>query len=161
MRIDDLLEQQPSGTAGALGLLRETLEQPFFVTNGDLLTKADFRKILDFHREEESDFTVGAVRYDISVPYGVLLQEDDHIKGIVEKPVYRHDVNAGIYLMNPELRQRIPKGQRTDMTDLMTTLLAEKKRLLTYPIIEYWLDIGRHPDLELARAEFDVHFGEG
>ncbi|MCF8003019.1 MAG: nucleotidyltransferase family protein [Chromatiaceae bacterium] len=158
--IDYLLEQQPLGTAGALGLLRETLDQPFFVTNGDLLTKADFRKILDFHREEESDFTVGAVRYDISVPYGVLLQEDDHIKGIVEKPVYRHYVNAGIYLLNPALRQRIPKGQRTDMTDLMTTLLAEKKRLLTYPIIEYWLDIGRHPDLELARAEFDVHFGE-
>ncbi|NEX17758.1 MAG: hypothetical protein C1943_14340 [Halochromatium sp.] len=69
--IDYLLEQQPLGTAGALGLLRETLEQPFFVTNGDLLTKADFRKILDFHREEESDFTVGAVRYDISVPYGL------------------------------------------------------------------------------------------
>jgi len=94
------------------------------------------------------------------VPYGVLLQEDDHIKGVVEKPVYRHYVNAGIYLLNPELRQRIPKGQRTDMTDLMTALLAEKKRLLTYPIIEYWLDIGRHPDLELARAEFVEHFGE-
>lgn len=110
VRIDYLLEEQPLGTAGALALLTEALEQPFFVTNGDLLTKADFRKILDFHREEESDFTVGAVRYDISVPYGVLLQEDDYIKGIVEKPVYRHYVNAGIYLLNPELRQRIPKG---------------------------------------------------
>ncbi len=145
-------EDRPLGTAGALSLL-EASSDPLLVINGDILTRVDFRAMLDFHREQHADMTVAVRQYEFRVPYGVIETEGVAITGISEKPVVRHFINAGIYLLSPEICGFIPNGQPYDMPDLIGRMVAENKRVVSFPIREYWLDIGQVPDYEKALAD--------
>jgi NDP-sugar pyrophosphorylase family protein len=146
-------EERPLGTAGALRLI-ETKKEPLLIINGDILTRVDFRAMLDFHREHQADLTVGVREYDFQVPYGVIETEGARVTGVNEKPVYKFFVNAGIYLLQPALDEFIPKDERFDMTDLIEKLIAAGRTVASFPIMEYWLDIGRLADYE--RAQEDV-----
>lgn len=146
-------EEEPLGTAGALGLLEKS-DEPLLVINGDILTHVDFRAMVNFHREHKSCLTVGVRRYDLQVPYGVMECDGPKILGISEKPKMQFLVNAGIYLLEPSVRQHIPPGRRFDMTDLIQTLLREKCHMVSFPIVEYWLDIGQFPDYEKAQSDY-------
>jgi dTDP-glucose pyrophosphorylase len=150
-------EDQPLGTAGALSLLDESAE-PLLVINGDILTRLDLRAMLDFHREQQAEMTVAVRRYEFSVPYGVVETEGTAVVGISEKPTIRHFVNAGIYLLNPEVCRYIPDGQHYDMPDLISRLVTEGHRVVSFPVREYWLDIGRIEDYQKALA--DIENGE-
>jgi dTDP-glucose pyrophosphorylase len=150
-------EDQPLGTAGALSLLDESAE-PLLVINGDILTRLDLRAMLDFHREQQAEMTVAVRRYEFSVPYGVVETEGTAVVGISEKPTIRHFVNAGIYLLNPEVCRYIPGGQHYDMPDLISRLVTEGHRVVSFPVREYWLDIGRIEDYQKALA--DIENGE-
>lgn len=143
-------EDQPLGTAGALGLL-DAADYPLLVINGDILTRVDFRAILDFHREHQADMTVAVRQYELHVPYGVVETDGVAIIGISEKPVVRHFINAGIYLLNPEVCRYIPEGEPYDMPDLISRLVADGRRVVSFPIHEYWLDIGQLDDYEQAQ----------
>lgn len=149
-------EAQPLGTAGALSLI-ETPDEPLLVLNGDILTSLDFGAMLAFHREHRADLTVAVRQYDLQVPYGVLLCEGAEVRQIREKPTYSFFVNAGIYLLQPEAHRYIPGGQRFDMPELIERLIEEGRRVVSFPIVEYWLDIG-HPD-DYARAQADLEEG--
>ena len=144
-------EEVPLGTAGALAQLNGAKE-PFLVINGDIMTDLNFRSLLDFHREHEADMTVGVRQYEFSVPYGVVSTIETDITGITEKPTQRMFVNAGIYLIEPEICGMVPRGQHFDMTDLIQTLLVKRRRVVAFPISEYWVDIGRVEDYEKARG---------
>lgn len=146
-------EDQPLGTAGALSMLAPC-EEPMLVMNGDILTRVDFRAMLAFHREHGADLTVGVRQYDLSVPYGVVRCEGVSVRAIEEKPVINFLVNAGIYLIEPAAHRRIPSAQRFDMTDLIAKLTAEGRSVAAFPIVEYWLDIGRHDDYAQAQQDF-------
>ncbi len=146
-------EDQPLGTAGALSLLAPC-EEPMLVMNGDILTRVDFRAMLAFHREHGADLTVGVRQYDMSVPYGVVRCEGAVVRAIEEKPVVNFLVNAGIYLIEPAAHRSIPPGQRFDMTDLIAKLTAKGRSVAAFPIVEYWLDIGRHGDYAQAQQDF-------
>lgn len=146
-------EDQPLGTAGALSLLGPC-EEPMLVMNGDILTRVDFRAMLAFHREHGADLTVGVRQYDMSVPYGVVRCEGTAVRAIEEKPVVNFLVNAGIYLIGPAAHRSIPSSQRFDMTDLIAKLTAEGRSVAAFPIVEYWLDIGRHGDYSQAQQDF-------
>lgn len=146
-------EDQPLGTAGALSMLAPC-EEPMLVMNGDILTRVDFRAMLAFHREHGADLTVGVRQYDLSVPYGVVRCEGASVRAIEEKPVVNFLVNAGIYLIEPAAHRRIPSAQRFDMTDLIAKLTAEGRSVAAFPIVEYWLDIGRHDDYAQAQQDF-------
>ena len=150
-------EDQPLGTAGALSLMGESHE-PILVMNGDILTRVDFRAMLEFHRNHQADMTVAVRRYEFSVPYGVVESDGVAVIGISEKPVVQHLINAGIYLLNPEVCQLIPKGQRYDMPDLITRMVGEGQRVISFPVHEYWLDIGRVEDYR--RALNDIKSGK-
>lgn len=145
-------EDEPLGTAGALSLIKES-DEPLLVINGDILTKVDFRAMLDFHRESSANMTVAVRQYEFRIPYGVIEIEGDSVKGISEKPVIRHFINAGIYLLNPEVCRLIPNRQSYCMPDLIGRLIAEGKRVVGFPIREYWLDIGHPEDYEKALAD--------
>ena len=146
-------EDQPLGTAGALSLLAPC-EEPMLVMNGDIMTRVDFRAMLAFHREHGADLTVGVRQYDMSVPYGVVRCDGAAVRAIEEKPVVNFLVNAGIYLIEPAAHRRIPSAQRFDMTDLIAKLTAEGRSVAAFPIVEYWLDIGRHGDFAQAQQDF-------
>jgi len=150
-------EERPLGTAGALRLI-EPGGEPMLIINGDILTKVDIRAMLDFHNDHKADLTVGVREYDFQVPYGVVETAETRVVRVNEKPVYRFFVNAGIYLLQPALEEFIPSSERFDMTDLIEQLVAAGRTVVSFPIMEYWLDIGRLADYE--RAQQDVKSGE-
>jgi len=152
VEIDYLKKDRPLGTAGGLGLM-DAPDGPLFVMNGDVLTQVDVRAMLEFHQEQQAALTIGVRTYDLKVPYGVVENEGGLVQRIVEKPVYHLFVNAGVYLLNPNAYHQIPRGQRFDMTDLIQRLLESGQRVASFPIIEYWLDIGRHDDYRQAQED--------
>lgn len=144
-------EDSPLGTGGALGLLPDTGDQPVIIMNGDVLTHLDFNALFDFHLAQRAALTLCVREYDMQVPFGVVEGADTQVTGIVEKPVHRFFVNAGIYVVSPEVIERTRPPRRLDMPDLVQELLADQLRVSMFPIHEYWLDIGR-PD-DFARAQ--------
>jgi NDP-sugar pyrophosphorylase family protein len=151
-------EEQPLGTGGALGLI-EAPEEPMLVINGDILTRVDFGAMLEYHREHHADMTVAVRQYDLQVPYGVIECAGAYVQGIREKPMLHFLVNAGMYLLEPSVYRYIPKGERFDMPDLIERLLAGGRTVVSFPVVEYWLDIGQHAEYE--RAQQDARSSEG
>ncbi len=123
--------------------------------NGDVLTRVDFRAMLDFHCQHRADMTVAVRQHEVQLPHGVVEIDGTAITGISEKPVIRHFMNAGIYLLNPEMCRLVPSGRSYDMTDLIGRLVAEGFRVISFPIREYWLDIGQVEDYEKALGDFE------
>ncbi len=156
VEINYVTEEHPLGTAGALSLM-EAPQEPILVINGDILTRVDFRAMLAYHREQGADLTVGVRQYDVRVPYGVVECEGPRVSRLREKPKLSFLVNAGIYLLEPAVHQYIPQGQRFDMTDLIEKLLDERRKVVAFPIVEYWMDIGQLEDYE--KAQEDVRAG--
>jgi len=148
-------EECPLGTAGSLALIEEAPEA-LLVINGDILTDTDFKAMLEFHQEHTASLTIAVRKYDFSVPYGVVeIDGEVGVQKLVEKPTFSVFVNAGIYLLAPEVRPFIPRdGKRLDMTDLIAILLERKQRVISFPLHEYWLDIGQ-PD-HYVQAQEDI-----
>ncbi len=151
-------ENKRMGTAGALSLLQDKPNESFFVMNGDLLTNVDFSKLLDFHSLGNADATMAVREYDFQVPYGVVQTKGDKVIDIVEKPIHKFFVNAGIYLLSPKVLEYIPKDEFYDMPSLFEKLIEENRVTLSFPIHEYWLDIGRISDFEKANIEYSKVF---
>lgn len=145
-------EDQPLGTGGALGLIPKPTE-PMLVINGDILTQVDFKAMLTYHREHRAEMTVAVRVYDVQVPYGVIEMKGHHIAGVREKPQMRFFVNAGIYLLQPSVFKFIPHRQHFNMTDLIQKLVQKKKTVVSFPVHEYWLDIGQHADYLQAQKD--------
>lgn len=147
-------EHSPLGTAGSLSLV-EASDETILVVNGDIMTNVDFRTMVAYHREHAADMTVGVRQYDLKVPYGVLECNDMIVTAIQEKPTIKLFVNAGIYLLEPHVHALIPHDKRYDMTDLMAHLIETGKKIVSFPIIEYWMDIGQISDYEKANADIE------
>ncbi len=156
VKINYVHEETPLGTAGALGLLNK-VEGPLLVINGDILTHVDFRAMANYHQKHKACLTVGVRRYDLQVPYGVVECDGARVCKISEKPQMPFLVNAGIYLIEPTALQFIPRGRNFDMPDLIQRLIAENLMVASFPILEYWLDVGRPGDY--ATAQEDVRMG--
>jgi dTDP-glucose pyrophosphorylase len=155
-------EDQPLGTAGALGLLTNANgageDDPLLVVNGDVLTQVNYAAMLDFHRSNRADLTVAVRPFEVQVPYGVVDTDGVLVRGVDEKPVIRNFINAGIYLLNNRVCRLVPAGERYDMTQLIGRAIAEKLRVISFPLREYWLDIGQSEDY--ARAVADLKEGK-
>lgn len=159
VEIEYLREDKKLGTAGALTLLPASTSNPILVMNGDVLTKVNFQHLLDFHAEHEAAATMCVREYDFQVPYGVVRLDNHRITAIEEKPVQRFFVNAGIYVMEPQVIGLLQHGQYTDMPTLFEILISKGGEAAVFPLREYWLDIGRIDDFERANGEFDKVFG--
>ena len=158
VNIDYVLEQKRMGTAGALSLLKERPSEPFFVMNGDLLTNVNFEHIFNYHMLNKATATMCVREYDYEVPYGVVEMNDNKIKQIVEKPVQKFFVSAGIYMLSPEILDLIPKNEFYDMPTLFEKLIKLSKNVVSFPIREYWLDIGRMEEYQRANEEYKEVF---
>jgi dTDP-glucose pyrophosphorylase/CBS domain-containing protein len=145
-------EDQPMGTAGALAKAAVG-NLPLLVVNGDILTSIDFRAMLEFHREHSADMTIAVQQYEMRIPYGVVTTEGIDAIRIVEKPTVRNFVNAGIYLIQPGVCKMVPSDRTFDMPDLITSLIGAGKRVICFPIREYWLDIGHIEHYERASQD--------
>ncbi|WP_119968792.1 nucleotidyltransferase family protein [Shewanella japonica] len=149
-------EDAPLGTGGALSLLPKSIPKlPLIMINGDILTNVNFRKVLDFHEENQADATMCVRDYEIKVPFGVIEGKGNEISNIVEKPTYRYFVNAGIYVISNKVIKSLSSNEYLDMPTLFENLKANDEKALKFPIHEYWLDVGRHDDFN--RAQEDIH----
>jgi dTDP-glucose pyrophosphorylase len=151
-------EPEPLGTAGSLSLLTEFPQAPMLVMNSDILTNADFAKLLSFHEEQRSDATMCVRDFDFQVPYGVVDADGHRFLGVTEKPVQRFFVNAGIYVLGPAALAMLVRGEALNMTELFQRVRSNSARACIYPIRDYWLDIGRFEDFDRAKAEFTQIF---
>jgi dTDP-glucose pyrophosphorylase/CBS domain-containing protein len=150
VRLNYSREEHPLGTAGGLRLMPRP-QGPFVVINGDILTGVPFQQMLQYHRSHRAALTVGVRRYDMQVPFGVVECEDVRITRIEEKPCLNFFINAGTYLLEPAAWDLIPDNQKFDMTDLIRVLLEAGETVVGYPIMEYWIDVGRHEDYVKAQ----------
>lgn len=147
-------ENQRMGTAGALSLLPELPKSPLVIMNGDLLTKTNFKHLMDFHKKENAAATMCVREYEYQVPYGVVEVSNNRFKRIEEKPIQQFYVNAGIYVLNSNVIEYIPRDTFYDMPTLFATLSEQDMDAAIYPIREYWLDIGRIDDFQKANNEY-------
>lgn len=155
VKINYVYEESPLGTGGALGLLPNDLPKdlPMIMMNADILTKVDFERLLNFHNENEADATMCVRKYDYQIPYGVVNGEGNKITSMIEKPIQRYFVNAGIYVISPRVIQSVPTDHYIDMPSLLEQHMNERDNIVMFPIHEYWLDIGRIDDFNRAQAD--------
>lgn len=150
-------EEFPLGTAGALGLLpEEALALPLLMINGDVLTNVDFVDLLRHHDERGNCATMCVREYEYQVPFGVVEGCDELVTAMVEKPTYRYAVNAGIYVLDPQLVRSVPLHTRIDMPALLGKAMAAGDPVGTYGAVDFWLDIGRLDDYERAQVEIGL-----
>jgi len=147
-------EQQRMGTAGALGAMPVRPSAPLLVMNADLITKVNFNNLLAYHSQYGSKATMCVREYDFQVPYGVVKTDGNRFVGIEEKPVKRFFVNAGIYVLEPEVLDYVPTNSFFDMPQLFERIAQEQQNISVFPISEYWLDIGQMDDYMRAVSEF-------
>lgn len=151
-------EDQQLGTAGALSLLVDKPQHPLIVMNADLLTNLNFRHLLDYHDQQGCRATVCVREHAVQIPYGVVAVDENRVVKIEEKPIHRHYINAGIYVLDPDLLAMIPSGTHFDMTALLERMNAEHQPIAVFPIREFWLDIGRHEDYAAANGHYERLF---
>jgi dTDP-glucose pyrophosphorylase len=159
INIEYVYENKRMGTAGALSLLTQKPKESFFVMNGDLLTNVNFEYMLEYHKENKAIATMAVREYEYQVPFGVVETEENIIKSIKEKPIKKFFVSAGIYILEPETIDYIPKNEFYDMPILFEALIKNNKKTVSFPLREYWLDIGRIEEFEKAQEEYKKVFG--
>jgi dTDP-glucose pyrophosphorylase len=143
-------EGKPLGTAGSLSLI-DNLNRDIIVTNSDLFTNINYEDFyLAFHNQN-AEMAIASVPYTVNIPYAILEEEQNIVKRFKEKPINTHYANAGIYLLNKELLNEIPKNSFYNMTDLMQATIDSNKKIIHNPLIGYWIDIGKKEDLEKAK----------
>jgi len=147
-------ETQPLGTVGALSLLPQQPEHPLLVINGDILTRVSFLDLMRFHEEHQATATVCVREHFTEIPYGVVHIDGADVTVMQEKPTLSHYVNAGIYLLNPDVLRLLPRGEYCDMPQLLDRVIKKGQRVSAFPIHEYWLDIGHPETLERAKGEW-------
>ena len=155
--IEYISEPRPLGTAGALTLLPAGLKQPILVMNGDVLTKANFSALLDFHRQENALATVCVKRHEIQLPYGVIELPGRKLRDSSEKLTQHFLINAGLYVVEPRVISLLPKGRPSDMPQLLARAKG-KRGGACFPLEEYWLDIGGINEFNRAADDFGKIF---
>lgn len=153
VNIKYIREDKRMGTAGAIKLAEDYLCKPFFVINGDILTNVRFNKLLDYHVNNKFDFTIGARNFEMQVPYGVIKIDGLTVTSLEEKPKFNFFVNGGIYVLNPSLLSYIPKDEYFDITELINILISKNYSVGSFPIQEYWMDIGQLKDYYKANED--------
>ena len=155
INISYIKETKPLGTVGSIKLAEKNfVEDTILIMNSDLLTTIDFAEFYDAFISSGADMAVAATSYHVDIPYAVLeVEENNIVLSLKEKPRYTYYSNAGIYLVKKNILSYIPDDEVFDSTDLMEKLINDGKKLITYPILGYWLDIGKLDDYKKAQED--------
>jgi len=151
-------ENKPLGTCGPLSLLKDVLNSPFLLINGDILTTMDFSVLFDCSNNIKSDIIVGVKEIRAPFEFGQIISDGDYIIDIYEKPELKMEILSGIYLIKPHIIDLIPKDSYYGIDSLIKTMVSKKMKVVKYKITDYWLDIGRIEDYSIAQDAFNEHF---
>lgn len=153
VRISFVREEEPLGTLGAASLIKDFHHDYVLITNSDILTTLDYEDFFLYFLDKEADMAVATIPYQVNVPYAVMETSNNHVISFKEKPTYTYYSNGGIYLVKKDLLKNIPAHTFYNATDLMEQLIADGGKLVSYPIRQYWLDVGKHEDFEKAQQD--------
>ena len=147
-----LEEKEPLGTAGSLRFLKEKFNQSFFVTNCDIIIKADYASLFEFHEKDGYDVTLVASAKEYIIPYGTCeLNGEGHLSHINEKPHYDLLINTGLYVLNPDVLELIPKNRFYHITHLIENVKNQGKKVGVFPIDDdAWIDVGQWAEYQQA-----------
>jgi len=150
-------EHEPRGTAGSLRLLEDKLDEPFFVSNCDIVIEADYTDLYHFHEQNSYDITLVASAKQFNIPYGICeLNGGGSLQEIKEKPVYNFLVNAGLYVLNPSVLAFIPDNQLFHITQLIEEVKEIGGSIGVYPVSEQaWLDVGQWSEYRKTQELFE------
>ncbi|HOZ86238.1 MAG TPA: nucleotidyltransferase family protein [Bacteroidia bacterium] len=153
IKISYVWEDTPLGTIGAVSKVKNFQHDYILVTNSDLLTNLDYEHFFLEFLEQDADLAVVTIPYHVNVPYAVLETSNGYVTTFKEKPTYTYYSNGGIYLIKRSVLEYLPENTHFDATDLMAKLIAGGKKVFSYPLIGYWLDIGNKEDFEKAQND--------
>ena len=153
INIDYVWEKESLGTIGAVSLINNFSHDYILVTNSDLLTNIDYEHFFLEFLKQDADLAVLTIPYQINITYAVLETQNNFIKSFKEKPTYTYYANGGVYLMKRKFISYIPKNSFYNSTDLMQRLINLNHKVISYPFLGYWLDIGKHDDFEKAKID--------
>ena len=151
--INYITEDRPLGTIGAVKQIINIENDIVLLTNSDLLTNLNYEDFYIKFIDSNADLAIATISSEINIPYGVLECKDNIVSSIVEKPTYTYFSNGGIYLFKKNLISLIPDNSFYNATDLIDQLLLLGKKVISYPIHNYWLDIGRPEDFQKAKDD--------
>ena len=148
-------ENEPLGTAGSLHFLAGSINQPFIVTNCDIIINADYVSLFDFHMKNEYNVTLVASAKEYIIPYGTCkLNGDGHLSHINEKPKYDFLINTGLYILNPDVLNLIPENTFYHITHLIEKVKDQGKIVGVFPIDDdAWIDVGQWAEYRKAAAQ--------
>jgi len=157
IQLDYIHEEKPLGTLGSLSMIKNFSEEAILVLNGDILTSVDFIAMVRFHEKEKADFSIAVRKVTAEIPFGIVkMSEDYSINSIVEKPSQEFYINAGIYIINSNLVEKIKPNEFLDAPTFIKKDVLEKGfSIKAFLITEFWLDIGRPEELKFAKKNFD------
>lgn len=151
-------EEKPLGTCGPLTLIREQLDERFFVMNGDILTTINFTTLGAFSNKTGADLSVVTKEMWLPYAFGKVESEGDFLTGVEEKPNVRMEIIAGIYVITQGAFDFIPEDSYFGMDGLIKAMLAAKRPVAKYLMKDLWLDVGQPPDYEKAQDLYEEHF---
>jgi mannose-1-phosphate guanylyltransferase/phosphomannomutase len=162
-------EESPLGTAGSVRNAMDVLDERFLVISGDVMTDIDLEKLVAFHDERKSLATIGLVRVDDPLEFGIVItHEDGSIERFLEKPtwgqVFSDTINTGIFVLEPEIFDFIDAGKPVDFSsDVFPALLLAGKPLFGCVGEGYWEDVGTleayvraHKDVLDGKVQIDI-----
>lgn len=155
IKIEYVWESEPLGTIGAVSKIKNFEHDYILVTNSDLLTNIDYEQFFLEFIKQDADLAVLTIPYQVSIPYAVLETDNGYVKSFKEKPTYTYYSNGGIYLMKKEMLRYIPEDVFFNATDLMEDLIKNNLKVISYPFVGYWLDVGKHEDFEKAQKDIN------
>ena len=153
VRFSYVWEDKPLGTIGAISKIKDFKHDYILITNSDLLTNLDYEHFFLEFLKQDADLGVLTIPYQVNIPYAVLETSNGRVLNFMEKPTYTYYSNGGIYLVKREVLELMPKETHYNATDLMERLIAEGRKVYSYPLLGYWLDIGNSQDFERAQED--------
>jgi NDP-mannose synthase len=147
-------ENEPLGTAAPLRNISD-LSDKFLVLNGDTLTNLNFIQLLDFHKTNKALLTIAGLSRKVPIDFGIMEIKDQRLVNYHEKPTYQHWVSIGVYVFDKRVLEYIPETGPLDFPDLIKLLLRGNQTVAVFPFQDFWLDIGRMEDYQLALDEFE------
>ncbi len=157
MKIEYSEEKEPMGTIGPLKQIADQLDDTFLVLNGDLITDLDLKNFVDFHRSNGGMVTVATTTKTVNIDLGVLEKNAGRITAFFEKPKKAYTVSMGLYCMEPDVLDQIPKGVPFGFDNLMHRLLEQELPVYAFDHQGCWLDIGREEDFRQSSEFFLEH----
>jgi len=156
IKIKYIRESKPLGTAGSLGIIKEKINDPFLVMNGDILTSLNYKYLYNYHCMKKSILTVATHKKQIKIDLGVIQSDkDDYISNYIEKPEKHFDVSMGVYIYSPEVLNYINENDYLDFPDLVLKLIENGEKVACYQNDSFWMDIGRPEDFVQAQEKFE------